>query len=235
MNETVLEMAIAKDVNSHGRAVTKKKPKNDLVKGDKPKNSAFYMDQMRVRLRSEGMVPRDVWIHPDNSKLLRDIEKRLRQPLTADESNLETLMSANQAWNVKSLFEALAQNAAVKNGNIRLNLIEGVQPTIQAVMGEFGDLPIFIAVSGEQILVESTLFPVSAVKNDSEFSAVVLRSRSMFPLSALSIEEVGNGEEAYVMYGALSSISSLDTVTTEITTLAENVIGAADAFSSYTK
>lgn len=191
------------------------------------------MREMRARLKEQGFVPRDVWVLPENSKILREIEKRLRQPLTADASNLETLMSITNTWNTKALQEALSTSPLVTEGRAEVKLVGTIEQSLQVIMKKHGDLPIFVGVHGEQILVEAALFPVSAIKDVAEFNQMALRSRSMFPLSALSIEQDGNGNDQYVMYGALSAASSLDTVVTEIDTLADNIINAAQAFETF--
>lgn len=201
----------------------------------KPKGSAHYMREMRTRLKEQGCTPREVWVLPENTKLLREIEKRLRQPLTADAGNLETLMSMTNTWNTKALQEALAADALATEGRAEVKLVGSIDQSIQVIMGKHGDLPLFIAVNGEQILVEATLFPVSAINDVAGFNEMVLRSRSMFPLSALSIEQDGNGIDQYVMYGALSAGSKLESIVTEIETLADNIINAAQAFESFYK
>jgi uncharacterized protein YjfI (DUF2170 family) len=203
-------------------------------RGEK-KGSAYYMEQMRTRYREAGYVKRDVWILPENAGALRECEKRLRQPLTADAGNLETLMSFTQTWNTKTLFDALAGDKISVDGNVVVTLVGSIDQSIHVSCKNHGDLPVFVAVQGDQILVESTLFPVSAIENAGEFNEMVLRSRSLFPLSALSIEQDGNGEDQYVMYGALSAGSTLETVVTEIETLADNIINAASAFETFYK
>lgn len=208
--------------------------KNAGPRGEK-KGSAYYMEQMRARYRELGYVKRDVWILPENAGALRECEKRLRQPLTADAGNLETLMSFTQTWNTKTLFDALAGDKISVEGTVEVELVGTIDQSIRASMNSHGQLPVFIAVHGDQILVESTLFPVSAIENLGEFNEAVLRSRSMFPLSALSIEKDGNGVDQFVMYGALSASSGLESVVTEIETLADNIINAAQAFESFLK
>lgn len=201
----------------------------------KPKSSGFYMKQMRTRLTEQGFVPRDVWVLPENSKILKQIEKRLRQPLIAGVDNLETLMSFTQTWNTKSLFEALSGDKIVVEGDVEVKLVGAIDQSIHVTVKNHGDLPVFVAVNGEQILVEASLFPVSAIANVAEFNDVALRSRSMFPLSSLAIEKDGYGEDQYVMYGALSASSPLENIVTEIETLAENILNAAEAFESFYK
>ena len=97
---------------------------------------------------------------------------------------------------------------------------------------EHGDLPIYVAVSGDQILVDTTLVEVGQVKDANAFNALVLRSRDMFPLSSVGIETIGN-VEVYCMFGALSAASDLTVIVHEVLTLAENVIRAVDAFEDH--
>lgn len=214
---------------------TKGEPR-DPVSSEK-KNSTHYMRDLRARLKEQGLVPREVWVLPENTMTLKTVEKRLREPLTAhaEEKNLETLMSLTNTWNTKALFEALQAATLVTEGGAEVKLAGTIEPSIHVIMKNHGDLPIFVAVSGEQILVEATLFPVSAITEVSEFNEMALRSRSMFPLSALSIEKDGNGIDQYVMYGALSAGSKLESIVFEIETLAENILNAAQAFESFYK
>lgn len=201
----------------------------------KPKGSAHYMREMRARLREQGCTPREVWVLPENTKVLREIEKRLRQPLTADAGNLETLMSLTNTWNTKALFEALSTDPLVVDGRAEVNLVGTIDQSIQVIMKKHGDLPIYLGVHGEQVVAEATLFPVSMINDVAGFNEMALRSRSMFPLSALSIEPDSNGIDQYVMYGALSAGSKLESIVTEIDTLADNIINAAQAFESFYK
>lgn len=202
------------------------------VESEPQKNSAYYMSQMRKRLREEGFVQRDVWILPENSGVLRDIEKRLRQPLNAEAPEMENIMSGNQAWNVQSLFEELKRYEAGNDGAMTVKMTDGLNPSIHVVMNEFGELPILIAVHGQQILVQASLFEASAINNTAEFNEAILRSRSLFPLSAIALDTIGSSS-VYVMYGALSSCSAIQSIHTEIETLANNVLNAVDVFEPF--
>ncbi len=195
------------------------------------KDSAFYMGQLRARLREAGFVPRDVWILPENSKSLRKIEKMLREPLYS-ESSMESLMSQVQNWNSKSLYAEMLNQPSVINGAMSVKALVGLTTSIQVTMNEAGELPIFIAVTGEQILVQATLFEATKIRDTAAFNDAVLRSRSLFPLSSIALENI-NGTNVYVMYGALSAGSLIESVMTEIETLADNVINAVDAFEIY--
>ncbi|MHD0645010.1 YjfI family protein [Pseudomonas aeruginosa] len=187
------------------------------------------MEESRKRHRAAGLVPRDAWIHPDNAELFRRIEKQLRQPIAHDAPplDLETLMSANAIWNTTTLAEALQKK--LPQAQATVDVIGGVNQSIRLTMHELGDLPIIMVVGGAQILAEACLYPVRNAKDEAEFNRTVMRNRTLFALSSISIQDTEDGEW-YVMYGNLALESSLDNVITEIETLAANVIRAASAF-----
>ena len=135
-------------------------------------------------------------------------------------------------WVTTSLYEALGSADLFTSGRADLELIEGVSPALHIVMNEYGDLPIFLTVSGEQIVVESMLWSVSEVNNPSLFNETVLRTHKYFPLSNISLDKM-DGDDCYHMYGALSSASSLHDVILEIEMLASNVIQATEAYSEF--
>ena len=100
-------------------------------------------------------------------------------------------------------------------------------------MHEYGDLPVFLTVSGEQTLVEAVLWPTSAVRDLQAFNEAILRTHKYFPLSTISIDTMSDGVHYYNMFGALSSASILQNIVLEIESLASNVIQATAAYSDY--
>lgn len=197
----------------------------------KPKTSADYVRSMRQRLAEAGLVKREFWILPENAQALRGIEKALRQPFLGDRIKLENFMTQNSNWTTESLRKALAELEMVATGKV--NVEQGAGDSLALTMCEHGDLPIYVAVSGDQILVDTTLVEVSKVKDVSAFNNLVLRSRDLFPLSSVGIETLGSGTDVYCMFGALSSASDLTVIVQEIVTLADNVIRAVDAFEDH--
>lgn len=204
------------------------------------KSSAEYQRRYRQRLREQGLVKKEVWILPDNSKQLQIYEKTLRtagSDLDLPTTDGDTPMSENNSnrWNIDSLFSALNERPAFRNGSCSIEIIEGVESSIVISMHDYGDLPIFISIGGEQILVESVLFSLEDVENPHKFNAYVLRTHKYLPLSTISLEtDIENGDY-YHMFGALSASSSISTIVQEIETLAENVIQATEAFSAFLK
>lgn len=197
----------------------------------KPKTSADYVRSMRQRLAQAGLVKREFWILPENAQALRGIEKALRQPFLGERIKLENFMTQNSSWTTESLRKAFAELEIVTSQKVGVE--PGAGESLALTMHEHGDLPVYIAVSGDQILVDTTLVEVSKVKDVAAFNNVVLRSRDLFPLSSVGIETLGTGTEVYCMFGALSSASDLTVIVQEVLTLADNVIRAVDAFEDH--
>lgn len=197
------------------------------------KTSAFYMRRMREALNAAGYVKHEGYVLPENRSLFKEVEKRLRQPLIAGNFKMESYMTTGNTWSTKRLFDALS---AVDNdtlGDVHIVLIEGAEQAIKIEMNDFGGLPIFIVVAGEQVVVDTLLVGAEGVIDEPGFKDAVLRSRELFPLSSIGIETMPNGESAYNMFGALSASSSLTNVVIEILTLAENVQRAVVAFDQF--
>ncbi|MEE4788024.1 YjfI family protein [Pseudomonas alliivorans] len=197
------------------------------------KSSTDYMREMRQRLKDVGLVKREFWIRPENVDALRGIEKALRQPFLGDRIKLEDFMTENTNWTISSLQKAFSELDLVTEGRIEMGVIEGEAAGIKLTMADFGDLPVYIAVEGDQILADATLIEVNKIKDVAAFNGEVLRSRDLFPLSSVGIEKLADGQEVYCLFGALSAASSLTVIVQEILTLADNVIRAAEAFEDH--
>lgn len=213
--------------------IGKNSPPGKSAPSAKPKTSADYVREMRSRLAAAGLVKREFWVLPENIGALRGIEKALRQPFLGERIKVENYMTENSNWTIATLHKALAELELVSTGKIVLSAGAGDEPSIALTMTEQGDLPLYIAVSGEQILVDATLVEVAHVKDIAAFNSLVLRSRDLFPLSSVGVETLGDGTDVYCMFGALSSASPLTVIVQEILTLADNVIRAVDAFEDH--
>jgi uncharacterized protein YjfI (DUF2170 family) len=100
-------------------------------------------------------------------------------------------------------------------------------------MRDYGDLPIFLTVSGEQIVVEAVLWSAAEINDIAAFNDSILRTHKYFPLSTISLDSMSDGADYYHMFGALSSTSILPNVVFEIEVLASNVIQATSAYSGF--
>ena len=204
------------------------------MKDQRPKSSTEYVREFRARMRQAGLVKKDVWIRPEFAAQLSSVERRLRQvPGEApDESESAIADQGMACWTVQALHAALAQSNLVQSGNIQLRLLDGADPALHLVMREFGDLPIFIAIGGLQIIVQALLWPVDHVTDPASFNLHVLRTHKLLPLSTVGVEPVG-GVPCYVMFGSLGITAGLGNILFEVETLAENVIASADAYRPF--
>jgi uncharacterized protein YjfI (DUF2170 family) len=197
------------------------------------RSSAFYQRRHRDRLREQGLVKKELWVLPEYADELAAVERRMRQPRGG--APLATRMEGEQAmrdktlWTAMALHDALADSDGVRLGAMSVELIDGAEPGLYLTMHDYGDLPLFMAVVGRQIVVEAMLWPVSQVSDAARFNEELLRTHKLFPLSTLGIETL-DGEAVYIMFGALSSASSLADVLFEVETLADNVIRATEAY-----
>jgi uncharacterized protein YjfI (DUF2170 family) len=207
--------------------------KGERSKPSAKKPSSFYMKQMRAGLATAGYVKHETWVLPENRSLLKQMEKQLRQPILAGSFMSENYMSAGINWNIDRLFSALQALDDVVSKDITLSLVQGSEPSIKLEMNDFGGLPIYIAVVGEQIIVDTVLVDLESINDVQAFNDAVLRSREMFPLSSIGIESMPNGQTVYNMFGALSSDSSLTNVVTEVKILVDNVQRASEAFERF--
>jgi len=198
------------------------------------KSSAYYQRKYRERLREQGLVKKEVWIRPEHAQHLAALEKSLRgsvSPFTTE--GVLRMTEKVTRWTTQALFEALAEEELFTSGRAVVELIDGVEPALHIVMGEYGDLPIFLTVSGEQIIVESLLWPVSDVADVSAFNDAILRTHKYFPLSTISLDKLSGRGDYYHMFGSLSSASIIHSVVFEIEILASNVIQATEAYADY--
>ncbi|MBF7074811.1 DUF2170 family protein [Glaciecola sp. MH2013] len=92
----------------------------------------------------------------------------------------------------------------------------------------------WLAISGEQILVESLLFSVDEVKDAAALNEEILRTHMIFPLTTIGISSVA-GTQYYTAFGSLSSQSKEESVLIEISTLFQNVEAFLDAYQGYLK
>ncbi len=136
-------------------------------------------------------------------------------------------------WTTVSLYEALQKEKPFSEGLADIELIEGVEPSLHIVMKEYGDLPVFLTVAGEQIIVESVLWASDEVTDVAGFNEAVLRTHKYFPLSTISLDAMTDGKDYYHMFGALSATSLLSNIVFEIDVLATNVIQATEAYSEF--
>lgn len=146
---------------------------------------------------------------------------------------VNSMSESTSLWTTQTLYQALMKEGLFAQSGATVELIEGVEPSIYIEMKEFGDLPVFLTVAGEQIIVESVLWSKADVADVAGFNDAVLRTHKYFPLSTISLDTMSDGEDYYHMFGALSSSSLISNVIFEIEVLATNVIQATEAYSEF--
>lgn len=95
-------------------------------------------------------------------------------------------------------------------------------------------LDAWLAISGEQIIVESLLFESSQVKDKAALDHDILSTHMLFPLTTVAISNI-NGEEYYTAFGALSAQSKAESIQIEVATLFQNVAAFLDAYETHLK
>lgn len=190
--------------------------------------NASYQRRFRDQLRDKGYIKKECWIPPEYASVLKRVERALRNgvmPIIPAINERKLAMTQHNPWNTQTLFEALNESADVESDELSVELIDG--SVIKAAVTELRELPSFVTVSGDQILVMTTLWGIEEV--DEAFRARLnedlLRANTLVPLSDFAI--VG---ENYVLFGALSVTSSLEDVIMEITMLAENTVDAIESY-----
>lgn len=202
----------------------------------KAKSSAHYQREFRKRMREAGLVKKEVWIRPENHKLLNELEKRLREVIETEQLFMEgsqSMIETIKSWTTTELYKSLKSETPFADKRASIELIEGIEPTLHITMHDYGDLPIYVTVAGEQILAEAILWSADEVSDIAGLNDAVLRTHKYFPLSTISIDNVSPGKDYYHMFGALSSTSILANIIFEIEVLASNVIQATEAYEEF--
>lgn len=211
-----------------------------MKKTKETKSSAFYQQQYRQRLREQGLIKKEVWILPENTPKLLEVEKLFRQSHKKNNNNYNNkkennIMKEKEIWSISNLYNVLTNSELFKQDFASIEIIDGIDACLHIIMHEYGDLPLFLSISNQQIIVEALLWPVDRVKEPAKFNEEILCTRKLFPLSTIAIEKTGDGSLNYIMYGALSSSSLLSNIIYELETLSDNVIKATEAYEHFIK
>jgi uncharacterized protein len=192
----------------------------------------------RQKLREEGLVMREVWIQPQHAPVLLKVEKLLRKPnahpLIHALKGVSAAMSTGPVT-TQTLLPDLQSGVLGSSHRYTFSLIEGLEPVIQAVAHDYGDVNVYIAVTGEIAIAQATLFPVARVRDTARLNDRILRTEKLFDLANISIDTHPDGSEFYVIYGALRATSGLADIEFEIDTLARNAVDAAGAYREFVK
>jgi hypothetical protein len=192
--------------------------------------------QWRDERRRLGLVKLELWVPP---AARADIQAAARSIIVA--SSRGPMLSRNPDpprgqfqmdhvidtdWSVKGLSSALSETQLLREGEMTVRVVEGTDPVLQVLMHEFGDLPIFLSVGAEQIVVSALMWPVDEQPDQAAFNVFLLKAQKLVPLSNFGITTVA-GRDYYEIFGELSCKTTLQTVIIELRMLAENAIKAA--------
>ena len=191
----------------------------------------------RAERQRLGLVKLELWVPPAAKP---DIQAAARAIVTASSRGPALLKNPDPPqgsfqmdhvidtdWSVKSLADALSETRLLRDGELTARVLEGTEPVLQITMHEFGDLPIYLSVGAEQIVVSALMWPVDEQKDQAAFNVFLLKAQKLVPLSNFGITTVA-GRDYYEVFGELSCKTTLQTVIIELRMLAENAIRAAD-------
>lgn len=199
------------------------------------KTSAHYQRLHRQRLRDKGLVKKELWVLPEFADELLAVEKQMRQPRWQQPPFKGESMHTNAPWSIDLLHQTLHASALVTQKKASLELLNGSDACLLITMHDFGDLSLFLAIAGGQIVLEVFLWPVSHVENKTAFNEQVLRMQKIFPVATVAIEAHEHGEPAYIVFSALSASVSLARLVYEIETLSHNVLQMTEVFEALLK
>ena len=117
--------------------------------------------------------------------------------------------------------------------NEQINFTAEVEGDCISISNDEG-VDAFLVVGEQQIVVETILFPLSAVTNVAALDAEILRTHRLVPLSTLAVSRIGD-EEYYVAFGALSYDSKDEVIVEEVEALFANVTEFLELYSEYLK
>ena len=203
------------------------------------KTSAYYQRLHRQRLREQGLVKKEVWILPEHGAALHRLEKLMRLPkapagsLTLHDKEEDMETGSHSYWNVRSLAADLKTSALAQDGKLLVEVLEGADASVLATLPDFGDLPVHLALSGDQLVIEAFLWPADQVRDRAGLNEQMLRLQKLFPFTTMALEPLAHGGEGYVMFAAMRASSSEDDIICEILTLADSVIQATEALAPY--
>ncbi len=95
-------------------------------------------------------------------------------------------------------------------------------------------LDAFLVVGEQQIVVETILFPINAVKDCAALDHEILRTHRLVPLSTIAVSAISD-QEYYVAFGALSNDSKDEVIVEEVEALFANVPEFLELYSEHLK
>lgn len=123
----------------------------------------------------------------------------------------------NDKWTTQALHAALASHAGQHQQWLDLRL-HTTPPSIGFRLRDYGEQPVTLTVSDEEVHVSTPLCEQRAVRDALAFNEACLRLGPALPLS-----NVGLVGSHYVLFGQLSAHSPLANIVEEVDVLGQNV------------
>lgn len=108
--------------------------------------------------------------------------------------------------------------------------IPGESEVLQVTVSDYEELPVFVSVTDTQILCITYLFGEDEVRKENRTELLEEMLELNIPMPLSSFAKLG---DRYVIFGALSMQSSIDDISHEIITLAENAVESIDALEEF--
>ena len=181
----------------------------------------------RERQKGAGLVSLQLSVSPvERDHLMACLAAYRLRPLTAQLTGKDYDDMDHQPWTAQRLFDALSGHSYAHDRGIQFQMRNGGDPMIEAELPHYGDLPVQIVVTESEIRASSVLCSASHVANTAAFNEMCLRLNLTFPLLDFGLLDV-SGEPTYVVFGQLSTHSSIANIVEELETLGHNTILAA--------
>jgi uncharacterized protein YjfI (DUF2170 family) len=129
------------------------------------------------------------------------------------------------SWTVRHLHEQWQAQNFYQTQNIS---VQAHADSLILTFHEYGDLPVVLVVGDKQILVEATLVERNEFETPSEIDYRLLTTHKYLPLSTIAIDNI-QGQDWYVLFGALSKHSKIDVIAEELDELVSNTFSVIDA------
>ena len=133
-------------------------------------------------------------------------------------------------WNLATLTELFASDPEAL-GDVDVSVAPD-SDVLRVTLKEKGDLDVFVAASGDQILASVMLAPTETVPRREAFERLLLKTHKLVPLSTFGIATI-DGADWYELFGSLSAQSSAEVVVEEVATLAGNAVDAASLIEEW--
>lgn len=136
---------------------------------------------------------------------------------------------ARKLEQIESLLTSAGQNPEYGFA-FSLRRIDGPMTVLQVDVRDMDTVPMFVSVSGEQLLCIAQLFADADVVPEKRTSMLEKMLEWSIPMPLSSYGKLG---DAYVVFGALTADASADEIILELRNLSENAIEARKVMQEY--